>query len=682
MKKKISICLFRIICLYLAVPALIAFVLYFFLPIILNYPPESIDNQFQLDFDGITYTQQYIVLILMIVLCSLIILFIRAYKMYKLSSKLTNENIKLSENKTISILIKIRAYCYNTPYLLYFLEILLPLIFLPITFIIIDAYTLTIIEICLMYISCFTLASVISFVFSRNEFGYILNLLYDMYPDLMDNIELEYSKKRRSKIKSLFAKLLLQFSPLVLLTLILTSLVGYVQAAKKTGEIYYSSYYTLISSSLNETFSSREEVENKLNSISLLDPSHKYFIIDSSGNYTVSDGSELQPFFIKYTLEKSELQNGHTHDYFCLDSEGIALKCNLINGDYYYAGVIYDTSQPTFLEFILICDAVLYCIIFLILLYVSYSLSTEIKTVSRKLTQIASSNKNNINLNNNLVITSEDELADLALAFNLTQGFTKDNIDELQSNQDMLVEKERLASLGQLIGGISHNLKTPIMSISGAAEGISDLINEYDASIGDPEVTNEDHHEIAHDMRKWVKKIREYTEYMSDIITAVKGQAVTLSSDKDVDFTIDELIKRVDILMKHELKNALITLNTQINIDKNTTLDGDVNSLVQVVNNLISNAIQAYQGKKEQQINFILDKIDDNLIIKVQDFGSGMSKEVQEKLFKEMITTKGKNGSGLGLFMSYSTIKSNFKGNLSFETEEGKGTTFTIKIPM
>ena len=47
-----------------------------------------------------------------------------------------------------------------------------------------------------------------------------------------------------------------------------------------------------------------------------------------------------------------------------------------------------------------------------------------------------------------------------------------------------------------------------------------------------------------------------------------------------------------------------------------------------------------------------------------------------------MITTKGKNGSGLGLFMSYSTIKSNFKGDLSFETEEGKGTTFTIKIPM
>ena len=271
-------------------------------------------------------------------------------------------------------------------------------------------------------------------------------------------------------------------------------------------------------------------------------------------------------------------------------------------------------------------------------------------------------------------------LGTLILLKDITQHI--EDMHTIQDNQDRLVEKERLASLGQLIGGISHNLKTPIMSISGAAEGISDLIKEYDASIGDPEVTNEDHHEIANDMKKWIEKIREYTAYMSDIITAVKGQAVTLSSDKDVDFTIDELVKRVDILMKHELKNALITLNTQINVDKNTILDGDVNSLVQVVNNLISNAIQAYEGKTGEQINLIIDKIDNNLVIKVQDFGSGMSKEVQQKLFKEMITTKGKNGSGLGLFMSYSTIKSNFKGDLSFETEEGKGTTFTIKIPM
>ena len=602
--------------------------------------------------------------------------------MYKYSSKLTDENINLSEKQTISILIKIRSYCYNTPYLLYFLEIFLPLIFLPLTFILIDAYTLTIIEICLMYISCFTLASVISFVFSKNQFGYILNLLHDMYPNLMDKIELEYSKKKRLEIKSLFIKLLLQFSPLVLLTLIITSLVGYVQATKTTGEIYHTSYLALISNSFDEIFSSKQDIENKLQNISLLDPSHKYFIIDSSGSYTVSDNSLLQPFFIKYTLEKSMSQNGHSYDYFCLDTEGVALKCNYTNGDFCYAGIIYDTSQPIFLKFILVCDIVLYTITFIILLYVSYSLSTEIKRVSEKLTQIASSNKDNINLNNNLVITSEDELADLALAFNLTQGFTKNNIDQLQSNQTMLMEKERLASLGQLIGGIAHNLKTPIMSISGAAEGLSDLVKEYDISIDTPQVTKEDHHEIAKDMSEWIAKIRTHTEYMSDIITAVKGQAVNLANEDDISFTVGELLKRVNILMKHELKNAIVYLNITMKVDENLVLKGDVNSLVQVINNMISNSIQAYNGKPEQKIDLIVEKNNNNLSISIKDYGSGMPKKVKDKLFKEMITTKGKNGTGLGLYMSYSTVRAHFNGDISVESEENKGTTFIITLPL
>ena len=74
----------------------------------------------------------------------------------------------------------------------------------------------------------------------------------------------------------------------------------------------------------------------------------------------------------------------------------------------------------------------------------------------------------------------------------------------------MLIEKERLASLGQLIGGVAHNLKTPIFSISGAAEGLNDLIEEYKSSITDKTVTVQDHLEIAHDMTVWVSKIKEY----------------------------------------------------------------------------------------------------------------------------------------------------------------------------
>ena len=256
------------------------------------------------------------------------------------------------------------------------------------------------------------------------------------------------------------------------------------------------------------------------------------------------------------------------------------------------------------------------------------------------------------------------------------------DMQTIKNNQDMLLEGERLASLGQLIGGIAHNLKTPIMSISGAAEGLTDLVKEYEASVGDPEVTVQDHHDIAKDMKDWIEKIHSYTEYMSDIITAVKGQAVTMSEEQAVSFTLDELVKRVNILMKHELKNALVELNVSMQVNEQTVLKGNINSLVQVINNMISNAIQAYDGKPDNKIDLILKKENNNIIISVKDYGCGLPDEVQKKLFKEMITTKGKNGTGLGLFMSYSTIRAHFNGNMTFETEQGKGTTFNIILPL
>ena len=251
----------------------------------------------------------------------------------------------------------------------------------------------------------------------------------------------------------------------------------------------------------------------------------------------------------------------------------------------------------------------------------------------------------------------------------------------LKNNQETMMENERLASLGQLIGGIAHNLKTPIMSISGAAEGLNDLIKEYDSSIGDPEVNEKDHHEIAHDMSVWVEKIKGYTEYMSDIITTVKGQAVTLGAEDDYEFTVKELINRVDILMKHELKNALVYLHTSVNIDENTVIHGDVNSLVQVINNMISNSIQAYNGKPEQSIEMTIFMENEKLVISLKDYAGGLPDSVKHKLFKEMITTKGKNGTGLGLYMSYSNIKARFNGDITFDTNN-EGTTFNIILPL
>lgn len=279
----------------------------------------------------------------------------------------------------------------------------------------------------------------------------------------------------------------------------------------------------------------------------------------------------------------------------------------------------------------------------------------------------------------NTIWQNKEFLGKLILFKDITQH--KEDMIAIKRNQDMVVERERLATLGQMIGGIAHNLKTPIMSISGAVEGISDLIKEYELSIDNPQVNSEDHHAIAKDMSDWVEKIKNYLEYMSDVITAVKGQAVNFSEEEQYTFTIAELIKHVNILMKHELKNAIVYLNTDIQCADDTTIKGNLNSLVQVIDNMISNAIQAYAGVPEQNIDLTVKKQGKNVVISIKDYGPGLPEKVQEKLFKEMITTKGKNGTGLGLYMSYSNIKAHFSGDITVDTKQGEGTTFNIILP-
>ena len=116
--------------------------------------------------------------------------------------------------------------------------------------------------------------------------------------------------------------------------------------------------------------------------------------------------------------------------------------------------------------------------------------------------------------------------------------------------------------------------------------------------------------------------------------------------------------------------------------DEDLTLKGDVNSLVQVVNNMLSNAIQAYNGEHDKNIELEVNKKGNDVVFTVRDYAGGLPKEVQDKLFKEMVTTKGKNGTGLGLYMSYSNIKARFGGDITFSVDEGKGTTFNIILPI
>ena len=259
----------------------------------------------------------------------------------------------------------------------------------------------------------------------------------------------------------------------------------------------------------------------------------------------------------------------------------------------------------------------------------------------------------------------------------------KEDMVIIKENQEKLMEREHLASLGQTIGGIAHNLKTPIMAISGSIEGIHELNKEFDLAIEDDEVTDEDMHEISSDIEVWIDKIKNQLSYMSDVITAVKGQAVALGNDQAFPFPISDLFKQVEILMKHELNHSFVELVVNNQVPDSEKINGNINALTQVVNNIISNAIDAYVSNdiKHEKIDLKARIEKDDIIISIKDYGPGLPEMVKKKLFKEMITTKGKEGTGLGMYMSYSTIKAYFSGNIKFETKPDKGTTFNIIIP-
>lgn len=201
-------------------------------------------------------------------------------------------------------------------------------------------------------------------------------------------------------------------------------------------------------------------------------------------------------------------------------------------------------------------------------------------------------------------------------------------------------------------------MKSPIFALSGQLQGVNNLIKEYEESVGDTSVTVEDHYEIANDMTNWLNKMKEQVENISDSITAVRSQVVTLNNEDDKNsFTVGELVKYVDVLMKNTLKEYLIVLQFTIRVQKSFEIQGNLNSLVQAIDNLIMNSIESYHGKTNQMIEIVIEKKADNLEISVIDTGCGIPKRIQNKIFKEIITKEYSEKVGLGLFMAYSNIK-------------------------
>lgn len=645
---------------YASIALIITLTLMLIIPVILNYGAGTINTDFDVQMSYISYTMQFLILTCIIILAivSLTKFLLKDidkwYKMPKTAKYADTELIK-----------RVRKKCLNLPYLFYIFEITVPSILAFIVLSVTGSHSVIMIsKIILLLLSFTILLAVVSFIFSKELYDEILSKTY------IEGFDIGFRISLRKRI-------FIIIFPICLVSILLTSLVGYSSSVKEKEDVLFDTYSRLLVDNFNEEkMYSEEEIYKIANEINLYHDTDIIFVMNSNQEIYELNGKKVSYFVHEYMKQLVDSNNGRIYDSYGVDTQGSSIKLKTRSGDY-YVGILYNIVADTSLKLLAI-DAIFLIVIGSIIINIFAS------SLSKSLNQICDGFKHicdNSDTTTLLPVISNDETGDLVKAFNDIQKLNTNQITEIQDKQNMLIERERLASLGQMVGGIAHSLKTPIFSISGGIEGLTDLVNEFDSSIEDPTVNDHDMHEIARDMTIWLQKIRNQLSYMSEVITTVKGQAVNLSGNDTVEFTISELFSHTNILMKHEIQSALVTLNITNEVDDDIILKGNINSLVQVLNNLISNAIQAYNKAPNKSIDLCARIEKNNIIISVKDYGPGIPDSVKNKLFKEMITTKGKEGTGLGVFMSYSMIKAKFNGDMKFETSD-KGTEFRIYLPI
>ena len=147
-------------------------------------------------------------------------------------------------------------------------------------------------------------------------------------------------------------------------------------------------------------------------------------------------------------------------------------------------------------------------------------------------------------------------------------------------------------------------------------------------------------------------------------------------------FTLDELLKRITLLMRHELQSRHCQLVPEVKVAGPVSLHGDINNLIQVLVNLLSNAVDAQAERGGGTIVMGMDTDENNLRLYVKDTGPGVSEAIKQRLFREMVTSKGSRGTGLGLYISNAIVRGKFGGTMWLEDNPVGGAIFGLSIPL
>jgi signal transduction histidine kinase len=248
--------------------------------------------------------------------------------------------------------------------------------------------------------------------------------------------------------------------------------------------------------------------------------------------------------------------------------------------------------------------------------------------------------------------------------------------DELKNTQAQLIHSEKMASLGQLVAGISHELNNPIGFIYANIKQLktyTDKIEEFTKNLTDE--NNDQIPSILPDIKNLIEDTIHGSQMVKELVDNLRRFSHLDQAEwKEVDIHegIESSLMILNPQIKHHIRVEKI-YNAKRRIDCNP---GQIN---QVFLNLLANAAQAING--EGTISIKTSEVEKYMTIEITDDGIGIPANIIDKIFDPFFTTKdvGK-GTGLGLSISYSIIK-NHGGKIEIKSKIGKGSTFTVTLP-
>jgi signal transduction histidine kinase len=247
---------------------------------------------------------------------------------------------------------------------------------------------------------------------------------------------------------------------------------------------------------------------------------------------------------------------------------------------------------------------------------------------------------------------------------------------ELQQKESQLIHSEKMASLGQLVAGISHELNNPISFIYANMQILERYIKEIEELTAGDSTTSGEFSEILNDIKSIIEDNKRGSLSVKEIVQNLKSFSRLDQAEWKKAFPVDGIENSLKIL-KPQISDK-ITIKKELKF--NPEIYCNPGQLNQVFVNIIMNAFQALEQGGTLEIKSY--KENDKLMITFADDGPGIDAKIISKIFDPFFTTKDVNkGTGLGLSISYNIIQSH-GGRLSVESTPAKGTTFIIELPL